>query len=272
VKGKSLARLRSQLRNRLRPGVDLPTLAGELTNFLDKLLGKSARNLNTSNVVAGYLTRKYSIIHRKSGELDRLIAFHAEDLKDFLGAASIKDLQWILRTGGELPQLKKKARAKPQTETQRAQLLKNAKNRYESLRRRYRRGLIEKQFGTAPPLSALNPLLSSRPTGPCLDILFSGGTVRMCGDMDSLENLLGVDRHRLPKSLPRKRSGRNVVYELDALIECMIRRLGDRDGGQKWLPEPRQRDLVVSGVVERARRYSPELAGMLAEKFRPYLP
>jgi len=94
----------------------------------------------------------------------------------------------------------------------------------------------------------------------------------MAGAVESLENLFGEDRHRFPKSLSHKRSGRGVVYDLDAFIECLIHLLANRDGGQEWLPEPRQRDLVLKGMIERAYRYSPEIGHTLAEKLRPYLP
>jgi hypothetical protein len=93
----------------------------------------------------------------------------------------------------------------------------------------------------------------------------------MCGDWDSLENLFGVDRHRFPKSLPRKRSGRNQVYDLDAFVKCLTYLLKNRRGAQQWLPEPAQRELVLRGIIERAHRFSSKGAHMLAGNLRLYL-
>ena len=84
VKRKSLARLRSDLWNRLRPEVAVPALAKEITKLLDTHVGKSTRNVTAAYNLAAYLTGKYSVSQRKKGELDQLIAFHADDLNEFL--------------------------------------------------------------------------------------------------------------------------------------------------------------------------------------------
>jgi len=94
----------------------------------------------------------------------------------------------------------------------------------------------------------------------------------MAGHADSLENLFGEDRHRFPKSLRHERSGRTKVYYLDAFLECIIDLLANRGGKEQWLNERRQRRLVLSGIIRRARRFSSEIGKMLAEKLRPYLP
>jgi hypothetical protein len=222
-----------------------------------------------------YLKQKYSVTNRKSGKLQHLIKHHAEDLGNFLGEIFSKDLQVLAenlskRGGYRRPGSKKKTRVKPQTEAERGRRLKDSKNRYEELRREYRDGLIEEQFGRQQ-ITTLDPSLASRPTGACLDILFSGGTVKMCGCSDSLENLFGVDRHRFPKSLPRERSGRTVVYRLDAFQQCLIHLLENRSDGEQWPREPSLRELVLRGIIERAHRFSSEAADMLAGKLRPFL-
>jgi hypothetical protein len=272
VKRKSAARLQSELWNELRPEIDSATLIIEITELLHKLLGESTRNVNVAHNLATYLLGKYSVSQRKKGALNWLIALHANDLKEFLSASSIKDLLSFLKTGGQLPKPKKKPRRKAITQTERVQRRKKSKNRYEQRRRRYRRGLIIEQFGTWPPSSSLYPHPKTRPQCPCLDILFSGGGIRMAGHWNSFENLFGEDRHRFPKSLHRKRSGRTDLYYLDAFIECLIHLVANRNGHGQWLPEPTQRNLVLTGLIERAYRYSAEIGDSLAEKLRQYLP
>ena len=272
MKRKSAARLQSELWNRLRPEIDSATLITDITELLRKLLGESTRNVNVAHNLAAYLMGKYSVIQRKKGELNWLIALHANDLNEFLFANSIKDLLSFLKAGGHLPKPKKKPRRKALTKIERVQRRKKSKNRYDERRREYREGLIIEQFGKFPRFQALDPDLRTPPEGPCLDILFSGGAIRMAGHWDSFENLFAEDRHRFPKSLRHERSGRTKVYYLDAFIECLIHLLENRDGHQQWLPEPTQRELVLRGIIERAHRYSPEIGDMLAEKLRQYLP
>jgi hypothetical protein len=272
VKRKSAARLQSELWDRLRPEIDSATLITDITKLLHKLLGESTRNVNVAHNLATYLVGKYSVSQRKKGALNWLIALHANDLEEFLSANSNKDLLSFLKTGGQLPKPKKQPRRKAITQTERVQRRKKSKNRYEQRRRRYRRGLIIEQFGTWPPSSSLYPHPNTRPQGPCLDILFSEGGIRMAGHWSSFENLFGEDRHRYPKSLRHERSGRTKVYYLDAFIECLIHLLANRDSGEQWLPDRTQREIVLRGIIERAYRFSPEIGDMLAEKLRSYLP
>jgi hypothetical protein len=271
VKRKSPARLKSDLRDRLQPEADLATLANGISEFLHKHGGQ---RVNLAHNLAVYLTQQYSVSDRKSGTLRHLIEHHAEDLAAFLDGISFKEYRAI--DIAQLPPSRKSIRAKPQTEAERAQRRKTAKNRYERRRFWYRDGLIERHFAKHTPPSALldpnlSPLLSWQPTDSCLDILFRGGVVKMCGDWDSLENLFGVDRHRFPKSLPSKHRGRKVVYALDAAVECMIHLLANPDRYPQWLPEPKRRKIVLKGMIERARSFSSELANTLAGKLRPYL-
>ena len=93
----------------------------------------------------------------------------------------------------------------------------------------------------------------------------------MAGAWNSFENLFGEDRHRFPKSLRHKRSGRTNLYYLDAFIDCLIHLLTNRNGHEQWLREPTQRNLVLTGLIEEAYRYSGEIGDLLAEKIRPYL-
>lgn len=83
VKRKSPGRLKSELRKKLRPEVDLPTLAIGISEFLDKHVGKSAQSQNLANNLATYLIQKYSISDRKGGELRSLIERHPDDIATF---------------------------------------------------------------------------------------------------------------------------------------------------------------------------------------------
>jgi hypothetical protein len=268
---KSPDRLKSELWNTLRPEVNLPTLANDICQFLNKHAGKSARNPNVANNLGAYLTQKYSVSDRKTGELRSLIERYPEELAAFLDSITFKKIQLFSKTADQLPPTKKNPRVKAKTEAEAAQRRKKSKNRYEQRRREYREGLIIEQFGKFPRFQALDPHSRRLPEGPCLDIFFRGDAIRMAGHWDSLENLFGVDRHRFPDSLPRKRRGCNVVYYLDAFIECLIYLLANRDGHQQWPPEPTQRKLVLQGIIKRAYRFSPKIGDMLAEKLGPYL-
>ena len=267
MKRKSPAGLRSDLWSELRPEVPVPALANEITELLNKHIGKSARNSNVAHNLAAYLQQKYSVTYREAEALRSLIEFHGEDLVRFLDETW---LQRVLKILDRLPRKTKRNRPKPQTETEKAQLQKKSEDRYEWRRRDYRDGLIIQQFGM-PRFSALVPNLRIAPDGQCLDILFSGGAIRMAGHFDSLENLFGVDRHAFPKRLRPKRSGRTKLYHLDAFIDCLVHLLANRDSNDQWLPEGGLRHLVLAGIIERAYEHSPEIGASLAEKLRPHL-
>jgi hypothetical protein len=305
VKQKSPSRLKSELYKKLRPEVDLPTLAHDIADFLDKPAGKSARGKDFANILAAYLAQKYSVTDRKSGELHLLIERHSDHLAAFLDEISFKEtqafvrtragppqptslkelVQALLKTPDELPpsenkilpaendppRRKRKCRPRPKTETERSRRRNEAKREYERRRNEYRRGLIVNQFGTYP-FPTLYPNERTPPEGACLDVLLSGGAVSNAAHAGSLEDLFGIDRHRFPKPRARERRGRNVVYGLAAFLECMIHLLANRDGKEQWLPEGPQRDLVLTGIIARARRYSPEGGHMVAEKLGPYVP
>jgi hypothetical protein len=140
VKQKSPTRLRSDLWNKLRPEVDVQTLANEIKELLDKHVSKAARNVNVANNLAVYLRQKYSLGNRKGEELRNLIERHAEDLANFIDQIRFKEYQFLFGNVGRLPRRKKKTRVRPKTEAERVQGVKNAKNRYEQRRREYREG------------------------------------------------------------------------------------------------------------------------------------
>jgi hypothetical protein len=268
VKRKSIARLKAELWNKLLPKVDPAFLASEINEFLHRHMGKSGRHANLANNLAAYLTQKYLVANRKTGQLRSLIELHPQDFTAFLDEIRFKGYQALAKIADQLPQQK---RVKPHTENEKAERRKKSKSSYDRRRRQYREGLIIKQFGTFPRFSPLGGGLATRPEGPCLDILFRGEGVRMAACAGSLEDLFGAARHSFPKSLLGKRTGRNVFYYLDAFMECLIHFLVNRDGGEQWLPQGPQRDLVLNGIIARADRDFPKVGGMLAQKLRPYL-
>jgi hypothetical protein len=107
VKRKSIARLKAELWNKLLPKVDPAFLAGEINEFLHRHMGKSGQNVNLANNLAAYLTQKYSIAGRKSGDLGRLIEWHTDDLAAFLDSVSFKELQSLAKILGQRARTKK---------------------------------------------------------------------------------------------------------------------------------------------------------------------
>ena len=124
MKRKSHARLKSDLRDRLQPEAALATLANDISEFLHKHGGRS---VNLAHNLAAYLTQQYSVSNRESGKLRSLIEHHAKDLAAFLDGISFKEYRAL--DIAQLPKSKKSIRARPQTEAERAQRLKTAKNR-----------------------------------------------------------------------------------------------------------------------------------------------
>src|SRR5207248_8484696 len=119
----------------------------------------------------------------------------------------------------------------------------------------------------------LNPFKRSPPTGPCLDDLLKGGEVKMSAGLYCLESLFGVDRHQFPKTLPCSRRGRQVFYDLPAVINCMLSLLDGSTPGRRWLPEVVLRKRVLTGIIQRVRDVCPDpkLADILNETLQPYL-
>jgi hypothetical protein len=115
----------------------------------------------------------------------------------------------------------------------------------------------------------MNSFEDARPTGPCLDTLLNSGEVPMSGEVYSLVDLFGMDRHNLPKSLPCTRRGRRKFYNFGAVIRCMDILLESK----RWLLDPSVRNRVITGTVGRARDFGPgpDVAAALQKFFTPYL-
>ena len=229
--------------------------------------------MNLAHNIARYLIQRHRVSNRKTGDLRWLIQHYPGDLATFLDDLSFKDFRSFADNAGKILQLQKHENPPPvksQTQAEAKQRRKRSKRKYDRCRGRYREGLIIKQFGSAPIFS-LTTLRYVSPESPCLDILFKGRGVRMAGQWDSLENLFGEERHTFPKSLPYKREGRTKLYYLDAFIKCLVHFLGGRAGRKQWLPEGIRGKVVLGRMIERAHRFSPELAVKLLQKLRLYL-
>ena len=113
MKRKSSTRLKSELWNTLCPEIDSNVLVKEIKELFQRFIGESARNETLAHNLASCLTHKYSIGHRKAGELRRLIEYYSEDLASFLQGISLKEFQGLLKNLDQLPQRKKEPRARP---------------------------------------------------------------------------------------------------------------------------------------------------------------
>jgi hypothetical protein len=302
VKRKPPGGLKSQLWKTLLPEIEVSALAQGIAEFSNTPAGRATEGKDFANILAAYLAQKYWITDRKSGELRLLIEHNSDQLAAFLDEMSFKRvlrcfkqppysqqtstnnlLSAIMITlddakplqkklpppDEETSRTKKRRRRRPKTESDRLRRRKLSKDDYEYRRRRYRRGLIVQEFGTYP-FPKFYPAERTPPQGECLDVLFRGGSVRMAAEPGSLEDLFGLDRKRFPKSLRYERNGRNTEYPLKAFIKCMIYLLTDRDGKEPWLPGA-GRNLVLQGIIARARQISSKISATLAKNLRPYL-
>ena len=162
----------------------------------------------------------------------------------------------------------------PKTETQRVRGIKIAKNRYERIRRSpvSRPGWIERDFADRSYSVLLNPLNPPKPTGPCLDGILRGGTVKMCNDVYSLQSLFGLSRKKLSVAGPGSRRGREFFYDYHAVLRCMDALLKNTGEDAPWLPDLSRRRTVLTGVLFRAKQEAePKIADAFAKKLLPYL-
>jgi hypothetical protein len=262
--------LRDKLKVRLEKPISVEQLAGELARIL-KALGKKP---GTPEMVARCIASKLAPRFRcPSNDLERLIANRPAELAAALEASFIDDLMLLAKTLSNSPK-SKKTRAKPLTKEERHGNRTASKNRYERIKRqrsdRREVGLIEQEFSMGVPgFSSLAFSNKASPTGPCLDTLLKLGEVPMSRGVCSLESLFGMDRHNFPKSLPHVRRGQRILYDIRALVKCIMVLL---ESG-KWLPDTDRRKLVLSGIVQRANDFgrNPELAAILEQTFHPYL-
>ena len=93
-------------------------------------------------------------------------------------------------------------------------------------------------------------LLGSRKCD-CLDKLFEGKTVKMAGPWVFSREPLRIGSSPIPEEPPTVRTGREIEYNLMAVIQCMVAVLADEK--RPWLPDPKIRKMILRGIIERAR-------------------
>jgi hypothetical protein len=118
---------------------------------------------------------------------------------------------------------------------------------------RYRSGLIEYEFG-----GEADARLGAPYDPTCLDDIFCGYGV----NMDYLEILFGLERHRFPKTSPRLRVGRKILYFALDVVKIMDALLNEKSPERKrrargrprkqWLSDPDVRKRVLMGIGSRA--------------------
>jgi hypothetical protein len=262
--------LQDKLESKLTKRINVDQLASEIEQVL-KSLGKQR---NTREAIARQVASALAPrLRRVSQALERLIVNRPAELAAALEASEIDDMRRFAEFLSTLPK-PKQTRAKQLSEEERRKNRNASKNRYESTkRRRFSReaiGWIEQHFAINDSrVSLLHHLNQPEPTGPCLDALLNLNAVPMSGAVYCLESLFGVDRHKLPKSLPHIRSGQRILYDIRALVKCILARL---ESGE-WLTDPDHRKLVLSGIIQRAKSFGadPMIALFLERTFHPYL-
>ena len=83
-----------------------------------------------------------------------------------------------------------------------------------------------------------------------------------------MKSLFGMGRKSLPRRLPSRRHGRTILYDYRALLMCMHLLLH----ADRWLKDLKRRQVVLSGVIQRARSVAlPHIAAASEETLTPYL-
>jgi len=150
-----------------------------------------------------------------------------------------------------------------------------SESRTRPRRRHENVGLIEYEFGGQAEVRAgfLGPALHTT-LQTCLDDILMGYRV----DMQYLEALFGMERHRFPNRLPRARDGRKILYSAFAVVKIMDALLREKlperkqqacGGSEKklWLSNLERRKRVLIGIANRAfavSRYKRILAAFMA--------
>jgi hypothetical protein len=266
---KRLEKLRESLRNRLLQEVQASDLESNLLDFLRRLGNRLPIKEMLARKLAEHFIQTWTFV--KSNSVKELIERRPEEIDAALKSIRSENVTSLLKLMPSVPNAERK-RVKPANEQEKRKNIARAKNRYDRGRPYHptRMGIIEREFGE--PMKLLDPSRSSPPWGPCLDNLFRGGVVKMSSDVYCLEDLFGMDRHRLPENLPSMRRGRERLYNLKAVIECMDRLLGDDRPSYRWLREPTKRNVVLNGVINRAKQAgSPEVAADVAQTLACHL-
>jgi hypothetical protein len=225
----------------------------DLVDVIARLLKSFGKRVKVEVVARGLADELAPRFTQKSNELQRLIKYRPKQLSALADSALWDELQ---REVIPVVMAQKKSRVKITTEEERIRRTKIAKNRYEHIRRSRvtTPGWIERNFAEQSGSFLLDPYHRLPPTGPCLDEIFHGGTVKMYDDIYSLQSLFGLGRKKLSAAgsgIPR---GRETFYGYCAVLACMDALLKQTGSGAHWLPAPARRRTVLTGILFRARQ------------------
>ena len=246
-------------------------LADEIERYLFDHFETIPSKPELARKLASHLSGQFLVTGKRSLDwLKCIIEIYTEELKHLSDQAILKSLLRLARVG-KLPEgTKRKIPRKFWSPTTRVKRKHSSKAYYELKRKGRREGLIEQQFGGfVSHQSALGDVLVGSRKCDCLDELFEGETIKMTGSGSSLENLFDLDRHGFPRNLTRVRTGRQIGYNLEAVIQCMLTLLADEK--RPWLPDRKRRNMILRGIIDRARGKSSLLGSDLHERFQAFL-
>ena len=272
IKARKLRKCREELRNRLLAPIDVKELADDLLRILKRLPDSLPPKQQLATVLAQFLGQRWSV---RSRVVEQLIERRAELLSDTFRKMEFEDRKALGLYFSKNPPEEKKL-----TPEEKARLAsrRNPKNRYDQTRSfsSSAMGHIEYEFSEyrSDILFSLASVAGGEPpSGPCLDGILTGGYVHMVPGVYCLQDLFGMDRHRLPKALPCKEErSRERLYGLKGVMECMSRALGDERPEYRWLPDVERRKVVLTGIISRARKVGSIKVARAVEKIlRPHL-
>jgi hypothetical protein len=187
----SNSQLKHELRRRLHQRVSIADLAKTIADLL-KPLGKRP---GTPEQVATHLASELlSGFVKQNRELEQLIENRPEQLRDLLSASAVDECERLINAN---PGFLRRTRMRVTTEEEGLRRTRASKNLYEYIRRSHvtTPGWIELDFAKRSDSFLLDPYHPPPPT--CLDEIFHGRTVKMCGDGYCLQSLFGIDRKKL---------------------------------------------------------------------------
>ena len=194
------------------------------------------------------------VLVKQNRELEQLIENRPEQLRDLLSASAVDECERLINAN---PGFLRRTRMRVTTEEEGLRRTRASKNLYEYIRRSHvtTPGWIELDFAKRSDSFLLDPYHPPPPT--CLDEIFHGRTVKMCGDGYCLQSLFGIDRKKLSAAGSGVRRGRETFYDYRAVLACMEALIRQTGPGAHWLPDTEWRRIVLTSILFRARQGRP---------------
>lgn len=191
------------------------------------------------------------VLVKQNRELEQLIENRPEQLRDLLSASAVDECERLINAN---PGFLRRTRMRVTTEEEGLRRTRASKNLYEYIRRSHvtTPGWIELDFAKRSDSFLLDPYHPPPPT--CLDEIFHGRTVKMCGDGYCLQSLFGIDRKKLSAAGSGVRRGRETFYDYRAVLACMEALIRQTGPGAHWLPDTEPRRIVLTSILFRARQ------------------